>query len=130
MRHPEPIEFVLRDVCRYDEAGDRWSRVSMPNETVGIRIAPRTAAESSGSRVVLRIPEETALFFVRWVEHKDDERSSRNWTHRDTFATSGPMLCEDIDLGPEPKGRVPACVPFSNRAEARFVPDPREHCGR
>jgi hypothetical protein len=49
---------------------------------------------------------------------------------RDTLATSGPILCQDIDLGPTPAGKMPACVPFADKAQARFVADPREKCGR
>jgi hypothetical protein len=30
----------------------------------------------------------------------------------------------DVMLGPPPPGRVAMCVPFADRAEARFVPDP------
>ena len=128
-RHPTPIEFVLRDVCRYDDAADRWTRIAMPHEAVTTRIQPRTDSART-PRVVVQLPEETALFYARWVEREQDEMRARMQSLRDTLATSGPILCEDIDLGPAPAGRVAACVPFANRAEARFVPDPKDRCGR
>ena len=128
-RHPKPIEFVLRDVCRYDEAADRWTRIAMPREAVTTVIQPRTDSGRT-PRVVVELPQETALFYARWVEREEGEMRARMQSLRGTLATSGPMLCEDIDLGPAPAGRVPACVPFDNRAEARFVADPQVRCGR
>jgi hypothetical protein len=41
---------------------------------------------------------------------------------------SGPVLCNDIDLGPAPPGQIAACVPYANRAEARFVAEPAKAC--
>jgi hypothetical protein len=128
-RRPKPIEFVLRDVCRYDAAADQWTRVTMPREAVTILISPRTDAGNT-PRVVVPLPEDTALFYARWVEREEGERSARMQSLRDTLATSSAMLCNDIDLGPPPAGRVPACVPFDDRAQARFVIDPRAQCGR
>ncbi|HEV3141508.1 MAG TPA: hypothetical protein VGY57_13370 [Vicinamibacterales bacterium] len=128
-RRPAAIEFVLRDVCRYDQSTDRWSRVTMPHEGVGARIAARAAADA-GERVAVRLPQETALFWIRWLEREAGDRSARNQSFHDTLATSGPILCQDIDLGAAPAGRVPACVPFADKAQARFVPDPHEACVR
>jgi hypothetical protein len=128
--HPKPVEFVLRDVCRYDAGTDLWTTVSMPHPPVPVRIERRSDT-TSAPRIVLRLPEETALFYVRWVEREAGERSARMQSVRDTLATSGPVLCNDIELGRgELPNRVPACIPFANRAEARFVPDPCTSCGR
>ena len=107
----------------------RTTCVTMPGEAVTILISPRTDA-GRAPRVVVPLPEETALFYARWVEREEGERSARMQTLRDTLATSGPVLCEDIDLGAAPAGRVPACVPFEDRAQALFVTDPRAQCGR
>jgi hypothetical protein len=132
LRHPDPIEFVLRGICRYDPAADLWTRVTAAQTGVATRIiAPRReAGPVSEGRLVVALPEEVALFWVEWIERSEGNRTTRNQSVRDALATSGPMLCEDIDLGPAPAGRVPACVPFLNRAEARFVPSPREACSR
>jgi len=128
-RHPKPIEFVLRDVCRYDDSADQWTRVAMPTEAKTIRIEPRKDAATT-PRPVVALPEEIGLFYARWIEREDGERSARMQSLRDTLATSGPTLCNDIDLGPAPAGRVAACVPSTGGAQARFVPDPQQQCGR
>ncbi len=47
---------------------------------------------------------------------------------RDAQLVSGPVLCNDIDLGPAPSGQIATCVPFKDKAEARFVPVPSLAC--
>jgi hypothetical protein len=39
-------------------------------------------------------------------------------------------LCNDVDLWQPPSGQVAACVPYADRAEARFVLTPAEACAR
>ena len=76
------------------------------------------------------LPRETALFWLQWGEQNEVNGSSRRIRFRDGLVTSGPVLCNDIDLGPAPPGQIAACVPYADRAEARFVPSPREACAR
>ena len=125
-RSAAPIEFVLRGVCRYDADTDRWTALAMPHENVSTRIGPMANDQRPTSRVVARLPEEIALFFVRWVERAAGDRSARNQTFHESLATSGPMLCNDVDLGPAPAGKVAACVPFADRAQARLVAEPKD----
>jgi len=37
---------------------------------------------------------------------------------------AGPILCNDVMLGTSPSGQIAMCVPFPDRAVARFLPDP------
>ena len=94
------------------------------------RLEPLTPADTAaGDRPAFELPREVALFQVHWVEYHDDLPSARNMAYKDALVTSGPVLCNDIDMPPAPEGRVPACVPFADRAEARFVPSPKKPCG-
>lgn len=87
---------------------------------------PETAAQPcrlelvGPKRRLVRLPADVALFWVRWSE---EARFHEAWL------TSGPVLCNDLSAGPSPPGKVSACVPFSDRAEAQFVPLPPADCG-
>jgi len=65
------------------------------------------------------LPQRVGLFWVEWLE---DERAAGS------LAVSGPVLCNDIEIGEPPAGTIAACVPFATSAVAKFVPDPRTHC--
>ena len=114
---PAPIDFVLRR-----------------------RAAERIADTEGSAAPEIRSRQQQSVFALPLLDgHREralgaqavtGDRSARNQAFHDTLATSGPILCEDIDLGPAPSGRVPACVPSSASAQARFVADPREACGR
>ena len=68
---------------------------------------------------VLALTREIAL---HWAEWQEDGRVVKS------LLFSGPVRCQDLELPPPPKGKIAACIPFPNRAEARFVPDPEIHC--
>lgn len=56
-----------------------------------------------------------------------------NWTEdhqlNGAFAFSGPMLCEDVHIGPITKDdMVATCIPFKDHAIAAYVPDPHVYC--
>jgi hypothetical protein len=126
-RRGRPFFFEARDVCRYDAAADRWRLVvwSLPSPRIPIHIRPRAAGEAGAEeRVALFLPREAALFRVRWIEADADGGQ----TARESLLPSGAILCNDVMLGPSPPGGIPACVPFPDRAEARFVPQPPEEC--
>jgi hypothetical protein len=128
------VLFQVEDLCRYDAAADRWQRLPAPDPRVSWRLESLPEAEIvRGERTAFELPAETALFWVRWREQEDSARSPRgpyNAIRRDELATSGPVLCNDIALVPEAAGRVAACVPFNDHAQARLVPDPAETCGK
>ena len=81
--------------------------------------------------MAFELPPEVALFWLQWGEQNDGERSAHSLRcYRDALVTGGPILCNDVDLGPAPSGQVAACVPYADRAEARFVLTPAEACAR
>ena len=124
-RDGRPLFFEARDICRYDAAGDRWRLVPWSLPSRRIRILPRAAGEArADARVVLYLPREAGLFRVRWIEADADGGP----TAREALLPSGAILCNDVMLGPPPADRTPACVPFADHAEARFVPQPPEEC--
>jgi hypothetical protein len=95
------------------------------------RLAPLSPQDASnGNRVAFELPHEVALFWLQCGEENDGERSAHNLRYRDALVISGPILCNDVDLGPPPSGQVAACVPYADRAEARFVLTPAEACAR
>jgi hypothetical protein len=130
-KHNMPVVFHVAKVCRYDAAAGQWQHLSPPDPRRSTRLVPLSPEDASkGDRVAFELPQETALFWLQWGEQHEDNRSSRRIRFRDALVTSGPVLCNDIDLGPAPPDQVAACVPYADRAEARFVPRPREACAR
>jgi hypothetical protein len=128
--HDTPVLFQVTRICRYDAVTDLWQPLVPPDPRRSWRLEPLSPAEAAeGDRVAFELPQETALFEVRWVEYHDDLPASRNLAYRDALVTSGPVPCNDIAMGPAPEGRISACVPFADRAEARFVPEPEKPCG-
>jgi hypothetical protein len=98
---------------------------SLPSPRIRIRILPRAAGEGQAEeRVALYLPRESGLFRVRWIEVDADGGP----TPRETRLTSGAMLCNNVMLRPPPPGRIAACVPSPDRAQARFVPQPPDEC--
>ena len=115
-----PVDFLFRGICRFDAETERWLEVPWHLLGSAVPIAPSSAgAPGAEDRTLVRLPDERALFWVTWSE--DDMR-------REAFATSGPLLCQDIELGSPPAGRVAVCLPFPDHAEARFVPIPTLPC--
>ena len=130
-KHNMPVVFHVAKVCRYDAAAGQWKHLPPPDARRSTRLVPLSPEGSSkGDRVAFELPQETALFWLQWGEQNELNRSSRSIRFRDALVTSGPVLCNDIDLGPAPPDQVAACVPHADRAEARFMPSPREACLR
>jgi hypothetical protein len=129
--HNMPVVFHVAGICRYAAASGQWQRLPRPDAGRSTRLVPLSPEDASkGDRVAFELPQETALFWLQWGEQHEDNRSSRRIRFRDALVTSGPVLCNDIDLGLAPPDQVAACVPHADRAEARFVPSPREACAR
>lgn len=130
-RHNMPVVFHVAKACRYDAAAGRWQHLPPPDPRRSTRLLPLSTEDASkGDRVAFELPQVTALFWLQWGEQREDNRSSRRIRFRDALVTTGPVLCNDIDLGPAPPDQVAACLPYADRAEARFVQSPREACGR
>ena len=130
-KHKVPVVFHVAVVCRYDAAAGQWQRLPPADPRRSARLAPLSPEDASkGDRVAFELPQDTAIFWLQWGEQNEDNRSARSIRYRDALVTSGPVLCNDIDLGPALPDQVAACVPYADRAEARFVPSPREACAR
>ena len=130
VRNPDPVEFALATICRYDPAVDSWVRVVSASRGT-TRITARSPGEPrTPERIVVPFPTDVALYWAQWIERIDGDRRLSSGSVHEALVPSGPMSCNDLDLGPAPPGQVAACVPFTDRAQARFVPVPREACAR
>jgi hypothetical protein len=92
----------------------RWTRQEPGETPIEIKIHNWQTEQT-----LLILPSEVALFWLEWSE---DERVIS------TTAVSGPVQCNDIEIGEPPKGMIAACVPSVDSARAMFVPDPAIHC--
>jgi hypothetical protein len=130
-QHNMPIVLHVNLICRYDAVLDKWQLLPRPDERKSWRLLPGTDAEvAMGNRVAFELPKDTALFWVHWSEHKEVNAAARSSVNRESLLLAGPVQCNDIALGEPPPGKIAACVPFSDHAEARFVPEPVKACTR
>ena len=126
--HGQPVAFLVGAICRYEPDQDQWRGLPWPFIGRAIRLVPRASVDARNqARVVAALPEQVGLFWVRWTENPG-EGFAASGAAREALAVSGPVLCNDVDLAPPPPGRVAACVPFADRAEARLVPTPPATC--
>jgi hypothetical protein len=72
------------------------------------------------------VTQETALFWLQWGEQNEENRSARSIRYRDTLVTSGPVLCNDIDLSPATPSRLTGSAASSKPRRYSMVsgPDP------
>jgi hypothetical protein len=133
---PRTIRLEAR--CRYDPAANAWEPVSATGPSGSLRVMVRPPDEAGRPpRVLSLLPREPGLFWVQWIEGLRDTsggemRSGRDAAFRrhEAFVPSGPILCNDLEIGAPPAGTVVACVPFADRAQAQFVPKPDSSCAR
>lgn len=112
--------FVLQGVWRFDPTSNKWSRTKLStNEAVTIKPEKRTVYSEATDQKLVELTKDVGLFWVQWGEGR---------RHESALVCSGPVLCNDIEIGEPPKGMIAACVPFVDHAEATFVPDPKVHC--
>lgn len=110
-----PLRVEVQAIYRFDADADVWrhEQGAMPAWTVPV---PKPAPiQSADMDLVLHTFPPVGLFWVIWEE--DGRRFS-------SVAYAGPVLCNDVMIGPAPPGRVAMCVPFPDHAGARFVPEP------
>lgn len=114
-----PRRLVVRAILHFVPSADRWEplAISLPKSVRVPVPPPRQVYSRDADQILLTIPDPVGLFWVEWEE--DGRRVT-------SFAYAGPTLCNDVMLGPAPVGHVAVCVPFADRAEARFVPDPAQ----
>ncbi len=106
---------------RYDPARETWSKTALSGPITKTATPHRRQIYSGETDdQVAELADRTGLSYVKWKEGNVEYGA---------FVFSGPALCNDIDIGPTAKdGKVAACIPFEDHAEADYVPDPRTYC--
>ncbi len=128
-QHNMPVVVHVDLVCRYDPAAEKWQLLPRPDARLSWRLEPLSDADAAfGNRVAFELPTETGLYWLHWSERNDVNPVERLAVNRHSVVASGPILCNDVMIGEPPPGKVATCVPFDNRAEARFVPEPYKAC--
>jgi hypothetical protein len=116
----EPREFQILRLWRFDPTTEKWSKVELfPTKPVVIRSDKRDIYTEKTDQEMLALTREIGLF---WAEWREDGHVVK------TLLFSGPVQCQDLDLSPPPRGKIAACIPFPDHAEARWIPDPGIHC--
>ena len=116
----KPRTFRLLSLWRYDPTTKKWTRENRNDEKpVEIKIANTRVQNWEMDQTVFVLPSVIGLFWLEWSE---DERVVS------TLAVTGPVTCNDLDIGEPPKEMIAACVPSVDSARATFVPDPAIHC--
>jgi len=117
----QPREFRLLGVCRYDSERRRWLNITkrMMERATTLKPQKRDSYSSKTDEQLVRFDSPIGLYLVEWMEDTH---------HVSTTVFSGPVQCNDIDIGEPPKGFIAACVPFPRNGTAMFVPDPEIEC--
>ncbi len=117
----EPRTFHFLSLWQYDVTAGRWRRIIIVRAGEPITLEPEagTIYSARQDRELVVMPDQSGLF---WCEWEEDGRQTGTLVH------SGPILCNDLHIGPPPEGMIAACVPSSSGARAMFVPDPQSHC--
>jgi hypothetical protein len=114
-------EFTVAELWRYSPERRTWFKLAFTK--VGPKkIAPagHRVYSTTTDPIVAPLTDRLGLYWVKWTE---------NGQPFGTFVYSGPMLCEDIMIGPMTKGdMVATCIPSANSALAAYVPDPKIYC--
>ncbi len=112
--------FEFQELWKYGVETSIWTRVPIEAKPVAIN-SPRKRQIYSGAtdQELVKLTTSVGLFWAKW---KEDDRQVG------AFVYAGPVLCNDVMLGPEPPGMVAVCVPFPDSARAMFVPDPTVNC--
>lgn len=116
-----PRTFLFLSLWQYDVTAGRWRRIIILRAGEPITLVPEVRAIYSAQqdRELVVMPDQSGLFWGEWEE--DGRRAG-------TLVPSGPILCNDLHIGPPPEGMIAACVPSAEGARAMFVPDPQLHC--
>lgn len=117
----KPVKFRVAELWLYNPEEKKWLKQAF--EPVGpkrIGVVKRTVYSHATDPVAAPLTDRIGLFWVKWSE---DGRPFA------AFVFSGPILCEDIAIGPMTKGdMVATCVPGTKSATAAYVPDPKIYC--
>lgn len=106
--------FEIVTLLQYDTDNNEWI-----DRTQEIKATVLDHQNPATRDVLNPITAEPGLFWIEWAE---------NGQNFNDFVYSGPVLCNDVKIGPPPNPDIIAqCVPGTNTARAMFVPDPRKH---
>jgi hypothetical protein len=105
---------------RYDTDADRWTKVPDGSLQYILMRQPRSFGPDGEIHMNTLLVRDApiGLYWVRFTE---------DGLPREGFIIRG-QLCQDLEIGEPPPGKVAACVPFKDSARAQFVPDPRIYC--
>ncbi len=111
------MTFSFLGIWRYEPDRKRWLKVNL-NKIDSIVVVPekKDIYAPKTDKVLVNLLKEIGLFYIMWEE--DGKQKSG-------LVCSGPIKCNDIRIGESPKGMIATCVPFKDRAESMFIPDPK-----
>lgn len=114
-------QFTLRSLWHYDLQKKVWSKTDLhADEPITLKPTANTVDyDGKNDPVIRKLPLEVGLYWANWTE--DGHRAG-------TLVFCGPVLCNDVDIGPPPKDYIATCVPLPKSASAAFVPDPKVYC--
>lgn len=119
-KKPAP-QFSFLGLWKYDDECKSWKAIkSIDAESAPIQAGQARQIYSLDSdQKLMDLCKEIGLFWASWME--DEHKNG-------AFVFAGPILCDDVCIGPAPAGMVATCVPYPNCARAMFVPDPKLNC--
>ncbi len=111
-------KFKFLDAWRYDPANARWERLQEPPPKAATITADpkRNVFSSLTDQVLIYLTDKTGLYWVRWLEEGKLLQMP---------VLCGPIMPQDYSVAPPPKGMVIAGIPYEDRAEVKYIPDPR-----
>jgi hypothetical protein len=123
-----PPTVTLQALCRYQPGSDHWAPVALP------AARSRLARPNPYPPAARSMASDTLLFDVTMLAaiEKAPALIAIEWTAEGTRSSAvlacGGILCQDLDLRAPPPGKIAACAPGKQSAEARFVADPELEC--
>ena len=112
--YKQPITYKLMGIWRYVFGKEKWHKFSFDGST-------KTVAFNSSDRAY---PMATVLGGKILPVGLYYAIADVNGVPERSLVFHGPVLCDDIDIGPVPEGMIATCVPFEDSATSTLVPDP------
>lgn len=121
MRGKEPRVFKFIAFWKYNVDQQKWIRIRTDTpEAVRVDTTDSGMHFRNNDQFLMKLTDQIGLFWVKWEE--DGYRVEKQ-------VFSGPVMCNDIMIGPPAEGMIATCIPGENFGRAAHVPDPRVHCG-
>lgn len=110
------VDFSLTSLCLYDASTGSWKPAVGFQPTQARAATVRRKIYDGTKDPQLGAIAAGGLYWARWKE---------NGEARESFAQCYQVLCNDVQLGPAPSGKVAVCLPGGH---AGYVPDPGTAC--